>query len=78
MASAFGVFRPDLVRGVALLSVPYIPRGDVDQLTAFTELDGPNNYQVFFQEPGGAKAVTRGRYPSVGAQHPHRCFGRRT
>lgn len=55
VASALGVFRPDLVRRVALLSVPYIPRGDVDQLTAFTELNGPNNYQVFFQEPGVAE-----------------------
>ena len=57
VASAFAVFRPDLVRGVALLSVPYIPRGDVDQLTAFTELNGPNNYQAFFQEPGVAEAT---------------------
>ena len=57
VASAFGVFRPDLVRGVALLSVPYIPRGDLDRLTAFTELVGPKNYRVFFQEPGGAKAA---------------------
>lgn len=56
VASAFGVFRPDLVRGVALLSVPYIPRGNVDQLTAFTEQIGPNNYQAFFQEPGVAEA----------------------
>lgn len=56
VASALGVFRPDLVRGVGLLSVPYIPRGDVDQLTAFTEQIGPNNYQVFFQEPGVAEA----------------------
>ena len=57
VASALGVLRPDLVRGVALLSVPYIPRGDVDQLTAFTTLIGPNNYQVFFQEPGVAEAI---------------------
>lgn len=57
VASALGVCRPDLVRGVTLLSVPYIPRGDVDQVTAFTNQIGPNNYQVFFQEPGLAEAI---------------------
>ncbi len=36
---------------------PTFPRGDVDQLTAFTTLIGPNNYQVFFQEPGVAEAI---------------------
>jgi len=57
VASTVGLFRPDLVRGVALLSVPYLPRGDSDQLTALTELLGPHNYQVFFQEPGVAEAA---------------------
>lgn len=57
VASAVGLYRPDLVRGVALLSVPYMPRGGSDQLTALTELLGPNNYQVFFQEPGVAEAA---------------------
>ena len=57
VASTLGLFRPDLVRGVALLSVPYLPRGDSDQLTSLTELLGPNNYQVFFQEPGVAEAA---------------------
>jgi pimeloyl-ACP methyl ester carboxylesterase len=57
VASAVGLFRPDLVRGVALLSVPYLPRGDSDVLTSLTEMLGPNNYQVFFQEPGVAEAV---------------------
>jgi pimeloyl-ACP methyl ester carboxylesterase len=57
VASTVSLFRPDLVRGVALLSVPYLPRGDTDQLTALTALLGPNNYQVFFQEPGVAEAA---------------------
>ena len=57
VASTLGLFRPDLVRGVALLSVPYLPRGDSDLLTSLTELLGPNNYQVFFQEPGVAEAA---------------------
>ena len=57
VASTLGLFRPDLVRGVALLSVPYLPRGDSDVLTTLTELLGPNNYQAFFQEPGVAEAA---------------------
>ena len=57
VASTVGLFRPDLVRGVALLSVPYLPRGDADVLSSLVELLGPNNYQVFFQEPGVAEAV---------------------
>ncbi len=57
VASAVGLFRPDLVRGVVLLSVPYIPRGDSDVLTSLTELLGPDNYQVFFQTPGVAEAA---------------------
>lgn len=57
VASYLGLFRPDLVRGVALLSVPYLPRGDTDVLTALTEALGPNNYQVFFQEPGVAEKL---------------------
>jgi pimeloyl-ACP methyl ester carboxylesterase len=57
VASTVGLFRPDLVRGVALLSVPYVPRGQTDSLTALTKLLGPDNYQVFFQEPGVAEAV---------------------
>jgi pimeloyl-ACP methyl ester carboxylesterase len=57
VAAHFGLLRPDLVRGVVLLSVPYLPRGDVDALTALTEILGPNNYQVLFQEVGLAEAV---------------------
>ena len=55
VASAVGLFRPDAVRGVVLLSVPYLPRGDVDVLTALTAALGPDNYQVYFQEPGVAE-----------------------
>ena len=57
VASSVGVFRPDLVRGVALLSVPYLPRGNTDTLTSLTELLGPDNYQAYFQEPGVAEAA---------------------
>ena len=57
VASTVGLLRPDLVRGVALLSVPYVPRGKTDSLAALTKLLGPHNYQVFFQEPGVAEAI---------------------
>ncbi len=57
VAANFAVLRPDLVRGVVLLSVPYAPRGDVDALTRLTEILGPNNYQVLFQVPGLAESA---------------------
>lgn len=57
VAATVGLFRPDLVRGVALLSVPYTPRSDTDQLTTLTAILGPDNYQVFFQPPGVAESV---------------------
>ena len=49
------LFRPDLVRGVAGLSVPYVPRGDVDVLTTMSELLGESNYQAYFQHQGAAE-----------------------
>jgi pimeloyl-ACP methyl ester carboxylesterase len=57
VASTVGLFRPDRVRGVALLSVPYTPRGSVDQLTGLTRRLGPHNYQAYFQQPGVAEAA---------------------
>ena len=50
------LLRPDLVRGVAGLSVPYMPRGDADVLTTLEQMLGPNNYQAYFQESGVAEA----------------------
>ena len=57
VASNVGLFRPDIVRGVVLLSVPYAPRGELDVLSMLKEALDPNNYQVFFQEPGVAEKV---------------------
>ncbi len=57
VAANFAVLRPGLVRGAVLLSVPYVPRGDVDSLTRLTQTLGPNNYHVRFQEVGRAEAV---------------------
>ena len=57
LAWSVALFRPDLVRGVVGLSVPYVPRGDVDVLTTMSELLGPSNYQAYFQLQGTAEAA---------------------
>lgn len=49
VASNTGLFRPDLVRGVVLLSVPYQPRGETDMLSWLERTQGRNNYQTYFQ-----------------------------
>jgi pimeloyl-ACP methyl ester carboxylesterase len=50
------LFRPDRVRGVVGLSVPYRPRPDRPPLTIFRTVAGENFYQIYFQEPGLAEA----------------------
>lgn len=45
------------MRGIALLSTPYSPRTDIDFLADLTDRLGPDNYQVFFQEPGVAESM---------------------
>jgi pimeloyl-ACP methyl ester carboxylesterase len=49
LASNVSLFRPDLVRGVVLLSVPYMPRGEVDAITGMERAMGADNYQSYFQ-----------------------------
>jgi pimeloyl-ACP methyl ester carboxylesterase len=49
LAANVALFRPDLVRGVALLSVPYTPRANTDILSNLEALLGPHNYQSYFQ-----------------------------
>ena len=49
VAAHVGLFRPDIVRGVVLLSVPYQPRGNTDTLSALEGALGPDNYQSYFQ-----------------------------
>ncbi|WP_086571675.1 MULTISPECIES: alpha/beta fold hydrolase [Streptomyces] len=46
------LLRPDVVRGVAGLSVPHVPRGPVSPLAALRELLGDGFYQNYFQEQG--------------------------
>ena len=50
------LFRPDRLRGVVGLSVPYTPRGPVSMLTAVRAAIGESFYMVYFQEPGVAEA----------------------
>ncbi len=48
---------PDRVRAVVGMSVPFLPRGDVDPITLFEALFGDNFfYMLYFQEPGVADA----------------------
>jgi pimeloyl-ACP methyl ester carboxylesterase len=56
------LFRPDRVRGVAGLSVPYFPRGPVSMLTAMRSKLGDGFYMQYFQKPGVADAEL-GRAP---------------
>jgi pimeloyl-ACP methyl ester carboxylesterase len=50
------LLRPDRVRGVAALEVPYFPRGPVSVLTALHEALGDGFYMEYFQQPGVADA----------------------
>ena len=49
------LFRPDLVRGVAALSVPLRPRISKPPLDMYRDALGPGFYQLYFQEPGVAE-----------------------
>jgi pimeloyl-ACP methyl ester carboxylesterase len=51
-----GLLRPDRVRGVILLSVPYVPRGPISLLTAMRMVLGDGFYMAYFQQPGVAEA----------------------
>ena len=51
-----GLFRPDRIRGVVALSVPYRPRGSAAPIATLRSLLGESFYMVYFQEPGVADA----------------------
>jgi pimeloyl-ACP methyl ester carboxylesterase len=51
-----GLFRPDRVRGVIALSVPYHPRGSAPPIPALRAALGESFYMVYFQQPGVADA----------------------
>ncbi len=50
------LFRPDRVRGVIALSVPYSPRGRASLLTVMRSVLGNGFYMSYFQQPGVAEA----------------------
>jgi pimeloyl-ACP methyl ester carboxylesterase len=50
------LLRPDRIRGVVALSVPYLPRGPVSALTMLRDALGSGFYMQYLQEPGVADA----------------------
>jgi pimeloyl-ACP methyl ester carboxylesterase len=50
------LLRPDRVRGVIGLSVPYRPRGSNAPIAAMRSMIGDGFYMVYFQQPGAADA----------------------
>jgi pimeloyl-ACP methyl ester carboxylesterase len=50
------LMRPDRIRGVVALSVPFVPRGPVPPIAGLRAALGERFYQVYFQEPGLAEA----------------------
>ncbi len=50
------LLRPDRIRGVVGLSVPYTPRAPVPPIAALRAAAGENFYIVYFQQPGVAEA----------------------
>jgi pimeloyl-ACP methyl ester carboxylesterase len=50
------LFRPDRLRGVVGLSVPYRQRPDRPPLSTLRRVAGENFYQIYFQKPGVAEA----------------------
>ena len=51
-----GLFRPDRVRGLIALSVPYRPRGSAPPIATLRAALGESFYMVYFQQPGVADA----------------------
>lgn len=50
------LLRPDRVRGVVGMSVPYVPRGEQSLLAAMRARFGDKYYMQYFQQPGVADA----------------------
>ena len=50
------MFRPDRIRGVIGLSVPYRPRGSAPPIATLRQHLGDGFYMVYFQQPGVADA----------------------
>ncbi|MEV6520786.1 alpha/beta hydrolase [Longispora sp. NPDC051575] len=54
------LLRPDLVRGVVALGLPYFPRGPVSAVTGMTQALGPGFYMNYVQQPGVPEAELAG------------------
>ena len=50
------LMRPDRIRGVVGLSVPYVPRGEMSLIAAMRQAVPESFYMLFFQTPGMAEA----------------------
>lgn len=50
------LLRPDRVRGVVALSVPFLPRSAVPPTVGLARRYGPEHYMLYFQAPGVADA----------------------
>src|ERR1700729_1927735 len=50
------LFRPDPVRGVMAVSVPYRPRGSAPPIATLRSMLGESFYMIYFQQPGVADA----------------------
>jgi pimeloyl-ACP methyl ester carboxylesterase len=50
-----GLVRPDRIRSVVGLSVPFVPRGPVAPIAGLRATMGERFYQVYFQQPGPAE-----------------------
>ncbi len=56
VAWAAALMRPDLFRGVAGMSVPFVPRGDASIIQLLKKAAPPGFYILHFQQPGVAEA----------------------
>ncbi|MGA5162611.1 alpha/beta fold hydrolase [Streptomyces pseudogriseolus] len=57
VATNAALMRPDVFRAVAMLSVPYAPRGGPRPTSVFASMGGDEEFYVsYFQEPGRAEA----------------------
>ncbi|HEY7145696.1 MAG TPA: alpha/beta hydrolase [Streptosporangiaceae bacterium] len=59
------LLRPDRVRGVIGLSVPYRPRGSSPPIATLRDRLGDGFYMVYFQQPGVADAELRRDLPAT-------------
>jgi hypothetical protein len=70
IAANSALLRPDVFRALALLSVPYSPRGARRPTDAFREMGGKEEFYIqYFQQPGRAEAEiepdVRGAFTTV-------------